>query len=49
MQDLGDRIRMVVIAHRRIVINGIASDELSVSDSKKPITTDISIGKYLIA
>jgi len=45
IQDLGDKLRMVVMGHRRIVINGIASDDLSVSESTQPISADISIGK----
>lgn len=44
IQDLGDKIRMVVMGHRRITINGIASDDLSVSESTQPISADISIG-----
>ena len=26
IQDLGDRLRMVVMGHRRIMINGVAAD-----------------------
>ena len=31
IQDLGDKLRMVVMGHRRITINGISLDDLSTS------------------
>jgi hypothetical protein len=35
---------MVVMGHRRISINDIASDDLSVSESTQPINAEVSIG-----
>jgi Lon-like ATP-dependent protease len=32
VHDMGDRLRMIVMAHRRIKIVGIASDELEIED-----------------
>jgi Lon-like ATP-dependent protease len=32
VHDMGDRLRMIVMAHRRIKIVGIASDELGIED-----------------
>ena len=41
IQDLGDRIRMVVMGHRRIMINGIAQDSIETQLSSPNLAEEI--------
>jgi Lon-like ATP-dependent protease len=44
VHDMGDRLRMIVMAHRRIKIIGIASDELGIEDFDRRRPTQKSNG-----
>ena len=44
IQDLGDRLRMVVLGHRRIMINGVAEDLNDLKADMKEMSDKSRIG-----